>query len=85
LLFTETKTDNFDVLKIPCDYDIHFKNRKKFKNKSGSIVVIYKKYLSNYLKFLDSDSNFVQWIEISKNISLLNEFFLLGCTYISLV
>jgi predicted methyltransferase len=70
------------VLKIPCDYDVHFKNRKKFKNKSGGIVVIYKEYLSNYFKILDSDSDFVQWIEITKNISLLNENFVLGCTHI---
>ena len=70
------------MLKIPCDYDVDFKNRKKFKNKSGGIVVIYKEYLSNYFKILDSDSDFVQWIEITKNISLLNENFVLGCTYI---
>ena len=71
LLFTETKTDNFDVLKIPCDYDVHFKNRKKLKNKSGGIVVIYKTYFSNYSKFLDSDSDFVHWIEISMYVEII--------------
>jgi hypothetical protein len=97
-LLTERKTDQFDVLNIPTDYNFHFKvfsgffgflhrhditeillkvelntinhfkNRKKCINKSGGIVVIFKKKMSLKMKFVDFDSNFVQWIEISKKI-----------------
>ena len=38
--------------------------------------------MSLKMKFVDFDSSFVQWIEISKNIVVLNDIFLLGCTYI---
>lgn len=82
LLFTETKTDKFDVLKLPNDYSYFSKSRKKFSKKSGGIVIVFKKVLSKFLKFINSDSEYIQWIDISKEYSTLNENVLLGCTYI---
>ncbi|CAG2254109.1 unnamed protein product [Mytilus edulis] len=82
LIFTETKTDDLDDLKLPHDYTFYAKHRKKCKKKSGGIVVVYRKHLSKFLNFINSESEFVQWVEISKNLSNLRENILLGCIYI---
>ena len=64
LLFTETKTDKFDVLNLPNDYNYFSRSRKKFSEKSGGIVIIFKKKLSKLSKFINSDSEYmyIQWI-----------------------
>jgi hypothetical protein len=49
---------------------------------SGGIIIIYKKILSNFLKFIHSDSEFVQWVEILNDISDKSKNVLLGCVYI---
>ena len=58
------------------------KNRKSFKNNSGGIVIIFKKNLSKHIQFIESDSEFVQWVEISEKYLNINEKLLLGCVYI---
>ena len=68
LVFAETKTDEFDELKLPEDYTYFAKHRKKFDKKSGGIIVVYKRVLSDCLHFLKSESEFVQWVEISDKL-----------------
>ena len=46
LIFTETKTDEFDELKLPEEYTYFAKDRKKLKKKSSGIIVVLKKTLS---------------------------------------
>jgi exonuclease III len=46
LIFTETKTDEFDELKLPEEYTYFAKHRQKMKKKSGGIIVVFKKTLS---------------------------------------
>ena len=46
LFFTETKTDEFDELKLPEEYTYFAKHRKKSKKQSGRIIVVFKKTLS---------------------------------------
>lgn len=82
ICFLETKLDNHDVLNVPNGYDYVMKNRKKVKRKSGGIVVVYKKLLSNHISFLTSNSEFVQWLEISSDLTGLPKKWLLGCIYI---
>ena len=53
-----------------------------FIKKSGGIIIIYKKILSNFLKFIQSDSEFVQWVEILNDISDKSKNVILGCVYI---
>ena len=45
LVFTETKTDKFDILELPTGYDYFAKNRSKFSKKSGGIIVIFREVL----------------------------------------
>ena len=54
--FLESKLDQYDVLNVPNGYDyIMKKNRKNVKRKSGGIVLLYKKHLSRYIHFTNSD------------------------------
>ena len=43
LIFTETKTDEFDELKLPEEYTYFAKYRNLKKKKSGGIIVVFKK------------------------------------------
>jgi hypothetical protein len=42
----ETKTDEYDNMKLPNEYACYAKHRKKFKKKSGGIIIIYKKIVN---------------------------------------
>ena len=50
LIFVETKTDEFDEINLPGGYSYHVKHRKKFKRKSGGIIIIFKMFNFSYLK-----------------------------------
>ena len=85
LIFVETKTDEFDHLDLPDEYTFFAKHRKKVNRKSGGIIIIFKKYLSKYINFLQSESEYVQWVEISKRSykhNNQNDQILIGCIYI---
>ena len=47
-----------------------------------ALLLFIKKILSNFLKFIQSDSEFVQWVEILNDISDKSKNVLLGCVYI---
>ncbi|CAC5399374.1 unnamed protein product [Mytilus coruscus] len=50
--------------------------------KSGGIAVIYKKSSETSLAFISSESQFVQWMKVSKNIFGLQNDVIVGCIYI---
>ncbi|VDI30247.1 Hypothetical predicted protein [Mytilus galloprovincialis] len=79
-IFVETKTDKLDIISLPNGYSCFSKHRSKFKRKSGGIVIIYKSELEKFLTFPKTKSEFVQWIQFSKD--LLNDNVLMGCVYI---
>ena len=68
LVFEETKTDEFDQLLLPKYYSFREKHRTKFQKKSGGIIIVFKNYLEPFLHFPDTESDFVQWLKLSKKI-----------------
>jgi hypothetical protein len=50
--------------------------------KSGGIVIIYKSKLENCLSFIQSESQFVQWVKISNVAFDLQNDIILGCVYV---
>ena len=89
LIFVESKLNKLDDLNLPDEYSFYSKCRKKYKRKSGGITIIYKKSLSKFITFLNSNSEFIQWVEISKELFYVegkNQLplsdILLGCVYI---
>ena len=78
-IFTESKIDDLDVLKLPNNYIYHSQNRKKYNKKSGGITVVYRSSLK--LNVIETESDFVLWLKLDiahENFSCL----FLGCIYI---
>lgn len=82
LLFQETKTDIYDKIDLPDGYDFKAKHRKKFTKKSGGMIIVFKKYLCNFIEFVDSDSDFVQWLILKNIFGTSDKNVLMGCVYI---
>jgi hypothetical protein len=53
---------------LPKDYSFRAKHRTKFQKKSGGISIVFKNYLEPFLHFPDTESDFVQWLKLSKKI-----------------
>jgi hypothetical protein len=70
------------------NYSVYSKCRKKCKRRSGGIAIVYKKSFSIFLNFLNSESEYVQWVEFYKDVfgpcdkGLLHSNFLLGCVHL---
>ena len=82
IIFVETKLDDLDILNVPNGYSYITKNRKKMCKKSDGIVIIYKNKLENCLSFIQSESQFVQWVNISNVAFDLQNDIILGCVYV---
>ena len=81
-IFVETKLTDLDILSLPDGYLYEMKNRKKYKRASGGIIIIYKTYLQNDIKFHITESQFVLWFTISKKLLNANSDILFGCVYV---
>ena len=57
LIFTETKANELDELKLPEEYTYFAKHRKKTKKKSGGIIVVFKKLCLNVCILLSLTPN----------------------------
>ena len=57
LIFTETKTDEFDELKLPEEYTYFAKHRTKIQKKSGEIIIVFKKSWLNVCILLSLTPN----------------------------
>jgi len=68
LIFQESKIDELDLLELLNDYMCFAKHRRNAKAKSGGIVIVFKRYLLKSLTFISSESEFVQWVRVSKDI-----------------
>jgi hypothetical protein len=79
IFFCETKLDSYD---LPEGYSFATKIRKKFARKSGGIITIYKKIYEKLIKYLNSESEYVQWVELTDLISSVNKKVLFGCVYV---
>jgi hypothetical protein len=71
------------VLELANDYMCFAKHRRNAKAKSGGIVIVFKRYLLKNLTCISSDSEFVQWVRVSKDMFTIDSDLFLGCIYIS--
>jgi len=82
LCFVETKTDDVDEIDLP-GFIIKMKNRFQFRRvKSGGIIVGFRKSLGDNISIIETDSKYVLWFKISKNIFRLQQDVLFGIVYI---
>ena len=82
LCFSETKTDNTDVISIK-GYECFMQPRKqKYQRKSGGICLLVKDEYSKYIKVVETSSDYIFWARISGKFVNLNEDVLLGIMYV---
>ena len=73
LCFSETKTDNTDVISIK-GYECFMQSRKqKYQRKSGGICLLVKDEYSKYIKVVETSSDYIFWARISGKFVNLNE------------
>jgi hypothetical protein len=88
LFLQETKLDNLDDKYVQdtlqgWNYDVYFCNRFKVSNhKSGGIAVAVNKKYSKYVRFLETNSKYVLWLSMEKNVLQIDKDILFGCIYI---
>jgi exonuclease III len=88
ICFTETKTDDTDLMFIEnifdqLGYKIFSVNRAKLQRvRSGGIITAVKKSLLKYIKEVKNDCKFVQWLEVNKKLQNLDKNLIIGNVYI---
>jgi len=59
------------------------KNRKKYVRKSGGLAIIYRKEIEQYINFIETKSDFIQWVQLSKEMSCVkDDNLIIECVYI---
>ena len=82
ICFTETKLDDLDNLESD-DFLFRYKNRKKVATyKSGGIAIGYKKCLHKFIKPIETDCQYVYWLNIDKQLFNLSQNVIIGVIYI---
>ena len=82
LVFVETKLDDLDIIDLPDGFSYVTKNRKGATKKSGGIVIIYKNILKEFISFIESESQYVQWFKFQKCLLNCEKDVLFGAVYI---
>ena len=82
LCIGETKLDSTDVISVP-GYTLLSQHRKqKFCRKSGGVGILYKDSLSNKLKLLETNSDYILWIQIDKTLFEIDKDMFPGILYV---
>ena len=78
----ETKTDDVDEIELE-GYKFVMKNRRKYgRIKSGGIAFAYREEYERYISVHESESKFILWVEISKELTKQEENLFIGVVYI---
>ena len=82
LCFTEIKTDNTDIISFQGYSSFDQPRKRPYLRKSGGISIYFKNKFSNFLKIIETESDYVLWVEISKTLTQTEENVILGVVYI---
>lgn len=77
----ETKLDQYDLINIS-GYTFLSKCRKRFLRKSGGIGVFVKDSLVPFVTMIGSESEYILWFRVNKQILCTDEDFLFGAVYL---
>ena len=66
IYFSETKTDETDIITFPGYCYISQPRKQKYVRKSGGMAVYYKEGISKYIKAIETQSDYILWIELDK-------------------
>ena len=71
-----------DIISFPGYTSFTQTRKQRFCRKSGGISVYSKITFSKYIKLIDTDSDYILWLEIDKNLMNLDENLILGTVYL---
>lgn len=81
-LVTETKLDSTDLVCID-GYTFKSKPRlQKYIRKSGGTGIFIKNKLNKYIQVLETESDYVFWIQLDKNYTKLDQHIIFGIVYV---
>lgn len=78
----ETKLDRYDLIELPGYVFFSQYRKQKYIRKSGGIGVFVKQSLSPHVSLIESDSDYVLWLSISKKVFNTDENIYVGAIYI---
>ena len=82
LFFSETKIDETDVISFP-GYSCFAQPRKSRSfRRSGGISVYFRDSYAKYIKKIESESDYILWMEIDKSLFHTDESLIFGSVYI---
>ena len=79
---TESKLDNHDLVTMPGYKFISQPRRQKFLRKSGRIGVFVKDNISRHISVIDSDSDYILWLKLSKSFFKAEDDIIFGVVYL---
>ena len=81
LFFSESKISETDIITFPgfCSFQ---QPRKHFIRRSGGISIYFRNEYSRYIKKIETDTEYVLWIEIDKKLLSLDENCIFGAVYV---
>lgn len=74
----ETKLDNTDVISVPGYTFLSQHRKQRVHRKSGGIDILYKDSLCSKVKLLETDSDYILWVQIDKQLFNIEENMLWG-------
>ncbi|MEW8547774.1 MAG: reverse transcriptase family protein, partial [Candidatus Thiodiazotropha sp.] len=80
--FAETKLDDTDIVSLPGFICISQPRKQTFIRKSGGMAFCVKENLAKYSKHIDSQSDYVMWIQLDKTLLGSDENLMLGICYV---
>lgn len=82
ICFSESKIDKFDVISFPGYGSFDQPRKQKYRRKSGGISVYFKEKVLKHLKKIDTDSDYILWFELDKELVQMDEKIIFGTVYI---
>ena len=79
---TESKLDNHDLITLPGYKFISQPRRQKFLRRSGGIGVFVKDNISPHISIIDSDSDYILWLQLSKSFFKAEDDLIFGVVYL---
>ena len=78
----ETKVDSSDIIGLRCYKFFSQCRKQRFIRKSGGIGVFVKESISPYISVIESASDYILWLKLSKSFLQTDEDFIFGVVYI---
>ena len=82
MCFQETKLDYLGIISLPGFKLIAQPRKERQFHKSGGLAIFIKNTISEYCKHHETDSDYILWLSIDRQITTTDENVMLGTVYV---